>query len=95
MADIGQLFNAVDYCLLAEQALQVSGEILAYSIVQSGCDSQDIIKRGRVPMVIGGTGLYIKTLIEGPHGAPPSTLESRAHIDKLIEEEDGGVWEVR
>ena len=46
-------------------------------------------------MVVGGTGLYIKMLMEGPHGAPPSTLESRAHIDKLVDEEDGGSWDVR
>ena len=46
-------------------------------------------------MVVGGTGLYIKTLLEGPHGTPPSTAESRAHVDRLVEEEDGGVWDVR
>lgn len=46
-------------------------------------------------MVVGGTGLYIKMLMEGPYGAPPSTQESRARIDKLVEEEDGGAWEVR
>ena len=42
-------------------------------------------------MVVGGTGLYVKTLVEGPHGTPPSTAESRAHIDRVVEEEDGGV----
>lgn len=56
---------------------------------------QDVIKRGHVPMVVGGTGLYIKTLVEGPHGTPSSTAESRALVDKLTDEEDGGDWEVR
>lgn len=46
-------------------------------------------------MVVGGTGLYIKTLMEGASGSPPSTQETRAMIDKMVEEEDGGVWEVR
>ena len=46
-------------------------------------------------MVVGGTGLYLKTLMEGAIGSPPSTQESRAMIDKMVEEEDKGVWEVR
>ena len=53
------------------------------------------MERGRVPLVVGGTGLYIKTLMEGLVNSPPSTQESRAVIDKLVEEEDRGVWEVR
>ena len=46
-------------------------------------------------MVVGGSGLYIKTLVGGPHGTPPATAESRAYIDRLVEEEDGGIWDVR
>lgn len=56
---------------------------------------QGIVERGRVPVVVGGTGLYIKTLMEGTSGAPPTTRESRAMIDKMVDEEDVGVWEVR
>ena len=53
------------------------------------------MEKSHVPLVAGGTGLYIKTLMEGLVNFPPSTQECRAVIDKLVEEEDGGVWEVR
>lgn len=54
--------------------------------------AQDVISRGRVPLVVGGTGLYLRTLIHGPTGAPSSTPESRASMDRMLE---GEAWETR
>ena len=54
--------------------------------------SQEVISRGRVPLVVGGTGLYLNTLMHGPTGAPPSTPETRASVDRMVE---GETWEAR
>ena len=45
-------------------------------------------------MVVGGTGLYLQTLMRGPTGSPPSTKESRARIDALLAADEGD-WEAR
>ena len=55
---------------------------------------QDIISRGRVPIVVGGTSFYTRFLLTGSTGSPVSTDETRAAVDSLLEE-DGGVWEKR
>lgn len=58
--------------------------------------AQDIVSRGCVPLVVGGTGLYIRTLLQGgASGSPASTEESRAKVARLVEEEDQGEWEKR
>ena len=57
---------------------------------------QDVVSRGRVPLVVGGTGLYIQTLLrEGVSGSPPSTEESRAMVNQIISKEDGNDWKKR
>lgn len=52
----------------------------------------DISSRGKLPIVVGGTGFYIQWLIYGRPGAPPPTPEAacaaQAEIDAL-----GGDWE--
>jgi tRNA dimethylallyltransferase len=48
----------------------------------------DILSRGRVPIVVGGTGLYIKTLLHGLVGAPSSSADIR--IGLKAEEEQFG-----
>lgn len=44
---------------------------------------RDILKRGKVPIVVGGTGFYIHTLIYGPPSGPPSN----AGVRKLLEDD--------
>ena len=60
---------------------------------------QDIVARGRVPLVVGGTGLYLRTLLRGgggPEGSSvPSTVESRAMVTRIVVEQDGGDWDTR
>lgn len=52
----------------------------------------DISSRGKLPIVVGGTGFYIQWLIYGRPGAPPPTPEAasaaQSEIDGL-----GGDWE--
>lgn len=55
---------------------------------------KDILSRGRVPMIVGGTGHYIRTLMEGATGAPPSTRETKEMVEKMVQE-DGEIWETR
>ena len=54
----------------------------------------EIVSRGRVPMVVGGTGLYIRMMMEGPSGAPTSTPQTKAMIEDMVKQ-DKGEWGVR
>lgn len=49
----------------------------------------DIASRGKVPFVVGGTGMYIRMLEHGLCGAPPRDEEFRAEMDAVIA--DGGL----
>ncbi len=53
------------------------------------------MSRGRVPLIVGGTGLYLQTLLQGCQGSPASTQESRAMIDRIVQEEDKDDWDTR
>lgn len=44
------------------------------------CES--IIARNRVPIIVGGSGFYFRTLLYGPPGGPPSMPELRAALEK-------------
>jgi tRNA dimethylallyltransferase len=48
----------------------------------------DIIRRGKRPIVVGGTGLYIKSLLGGLFQCPPSAPEIRESLER--EWETGG-----
>lgn len=49
---------------------------------------EDIQKRGKLPIVVGGTGLYLKALIEGlPNLAIPIDKNLRKKLQKLSKEE--------
>lgn len=41
-----------------------------------------IVSRGRVPLVVGGSGLYVQSLIDGFFEGPPADLEVRAAIEQ-------------
>lgn len=45
----------------------------------------DIVNRGHLPVVVGGTGLYIKALTEGIFDAPGSDEELREKLRKEVE----------
>jgi tRNA dimethylallyltransferase len=47
---------------------------------------EDIASRGKLPVVSGGTGFYLKNFIMGLSGAPPSNAEIRAALKKELQE---------
>jgi tRNA dimethylallyltransferase len=53
--------------------------------VQAGEKISQVLSRGSVPVVVGGTGLYIKSLIYGLIPAPPRSQRLRACLDSLRE----------
>ena len=42
---------------------------------------REIHQRGNVPIVVGGTGFYIHTLIYGPPGGPPASPQIRERLE--------------
>jgi len=46
---------------------------------------RDVRERGKVPIVVGGSGLYIRALIDGLAPIPPVDLELRASISSEID----------
>jgi tRNA dimethylallyltransferase len=46
---------------------------------------QKIIERGNVPIVAGGSGFYLHTLLYGPPSGPPSVPELRKSLEEEIE----------
>lgn len=46
---------------------------------------EGIAERGRVPLVVGGTGLYVRALLRGILPLPPAATELRARIDRAAE----------
>jgi tRNA dimethylallyltransferase len=57
----------------------------AYSAARFAADARarmdDIVARGRVPLLVGGTMLYFKALAEGLHDLPSASPALRAQID--------------
>jgi tRNA dimethylallyltransferase len=47
-----------------------------------------IVERGNIPVVVGGTGLYIRLLLKGVIDSPRADPELRARL--LMEEQEGG-----
>ncbi len=50
-----------------------------------------IIARGKIPLIVGGAGFYLHTLIYGPPGGPPSVTELRARLESELEEQGAHV----
>jgi len=71
--------HLVDICDLAE-AFNV---MQFYEVASKACF--DILCRGRVPIVVGGTGFYIHSLLYGPSEGPPASPEIRRKLEKDIE----------
>jgi tRNA dimethylallyltransferase len=76
-----------------EEMLQVPHHLIdildpaqSYSAMQFATDATRLIDeiraRGKLPLLVGGTMLYIKALIEGMDAMPSATPEIRAQIDE-------------
>lgn len=48
----------------------------------------DIHQRGRVPIIVGGTGMYLMALLEGLAKIPPTPDDLRAEVRLLAQRED-------
>lgn len=46
-----------------------------------------VFSRGRVPVLVGGSGLYVRALLEGLHAAPPHDAGVRARLRAELEAE--------
>lgn len=46
----------------------------------AGAACEAIFARGRVPVLVGGSGLYVRALLEGLHAAPPHDAAVRARL---------------
>lgn len=46
-----------------------------------------IIRRGKLPLVVGGTGLYIRALLRGLLPAPPADPRVRRELQELLRQE--------
>ena len=66
-----------------------------YNAHQYGCDSQvkitEIHRRSAIPLLTGGTGLYLRSLRQGFFPAPPIAPEIRASVRKEIKEKGSQV----
>ena len=51
--------------------------------------AKDISARGKIPLFVGGTGLYIDTVMRGVSEAPPSSEEYRKKLLDLASSEEG------
>jgi len=45
----------------------------------------EILSRGRVPIIVGGTGFYLHALLYGPPEGPPASAEVRQRLELDIE----------
>ena len=59
------------------------------------CAIADIRGRGRLPAVVGGTGLYVRALLKGLDPAPPADPVLRRELDCLARERGPGVLHAR
>lgn len=47
----------------------------------------DIQSRGKIPIIVGGSGMYLKFLTHGPSPLPPGNQQLRAQLDDLPDTE--------
>jgi len=73
--------HLIDECEISDPFNVVTFYNKAHSVIK------DILRREKVPIVVGGTGFYIHTLIYGPPLGPPSVASVRQKIEDQLEKE--------
>jgi len=66
---------------------------LADYVLRADRSIAEIHRRGRVPLVVGGTGMYLRGLLRGVLSAPPRDAELRARLRSIVER--GGARHLR
>ncbi|MCR4919628.1 MAG: tRNA (adenosine(37)-N6)-dimethylallyltransferase MiaA [Prevotella sp.] len=84
--DIGTGKDLADYCGVPYHLIDICEPGTKYNLFQYQQDFfdayQDILRRGRQPILCGGTGLYIEAVLKGYHLSPvPQNQELRARLE--------------
>jgi tRNA dimethylallyltransferase len=75
----------VHHHLIDSRDLDETFNVVEY--YQEACQAvREILDKGAVPIVVGGTGFYIHTLIYGPPSGPPSDPFLRKNLESEMEE---------
>jgi tRNA dimethylallyltransferase len=64
---------------------------VAHFVADAGQAIADISDRGKIPLLIGGTGLYLQGLLEGVFSMPPVAEEIKQQVKKELAEKGGTV----
>lgn len=54
---------------------------------------EGLLKKGKIPLIVGGTGLYIKAMTRGMFSGPSSDLELRDRLLTMEQEERGSLYD--
>jgi tRNA dimethylallyltransferase len=96
-ADAFQLYQGMDLLTAKpteEDRRRVPHHLYDVISTSQACDAQryrdlaqpviaDIIKRGKLPIVVGGSGLYVKSLSHGLAPVPPGSAKIRQRMSQL------------
>lgn len=77
-----ELTSEVPHHLFGCVPLDQAFDVAAYLALASAA-IRDVTDRGRVPVIVGGTGLYVRALISGLAPVPPSDAALRADLDTM------------
>ncbi|MEZ6051824.1 MAG: tRNA (adenosine(37)-N6)-dimethylallyltransferase MiaA [Planctomycetaceae bacterium] len=56
-------------------------------VEQSKAVCREILDRGKVPLFVGGTGLYLRGLLRGVFAAPPADWQLRGQLEERAQQE--------
>ena len=83
--------SAAELALVPHHLINTHDAAQSYSAAQFARDAHRLVAeiqaRGKTPLLVGGTMLYIKALVDGLHDLPPADAAVRADIDALAARE--------
>jgi len=99
-ADSAQVYRGMDIgtakaspeerALIAHHLIDICDIGSPYNVAEFYKDSQEALKeiasRDNVPIVVGGSGFYIHSILYGPPHGPPSMPEVREQLEKQMKE---------
>lgn len=72
--------QAIHHHLIDSRDLDETSNVMEY-YKEAGSAIKEILDKGAVPIVVGGTGFYIHSLLYGPPKGPPSNPQIRARLE--------------
>jgi len=82
--------NAAELAAVPHHLIDIIDPAASYSVAQFRTDTlklvDEIIARNKMPLLVGGTMMYFKVLMDGLGDLPPANLEVRAKLDAEIAE---------